>query len=222
EKHYDKFLTRELARCTTCHLPSDNKAPESLDDFPHNPFGVRLRAVGKELVAVGKRKDIPTRLRLVAHEDSDHDGVDNETELLLAHNPGDPKDTPTKKELSEAKKARGEFEKFLASYRWQPFDPVKRPEVPVIRGRRSNESLVSKSAIRNPKSEIGQSPLASAAAKFEIRNPIDAFIAAEHQARGLRPRPDAPKEILLRRVYLDLIGLSPTPEELAAFEADKS
>jgi hypothetical protein len=91
EKHYDKFLARELARCTTCHLPSDNKNPESLDDFPHNPFGVRLRAVGKELVAVGKRKDIPTRLQLVAHEDSDHDGVDNETELLLAHNPGDSK-----------------------------------------------------------------------------------------------------------------------------------
>jgi hypothetical protein len=124
--------------------------------------------------------------------------------------------------LSEAKKARGEFEKFLASYRWQPFDPVKRPEAPVVRGRRGNESLVSKSEIRNPKSEIGQSLLTPAAAKFEIRNPIDAFIAAEHQARGLRPRPDASKEILLRRVYLDLIGLSPTPEELAAFEADKS
>jgi len=46
EKHYDKFLTRELARCTTCHLPSDNKNPESLDEFPHNPFGVRLRSVG--------------------------------------------------------------------------------------------------------------------------------------------------------------------------------
>src|SRR5205823_7237697 len=38
----------------------------------------------------------------------------------------------------------------------------------------------------------------------------------------LQPRPEAPKAILLRRVYLDLIGLSPTPEELRAFENDRS
>src|SRR5262245_22899446 len=43
EKHYDRFLARELNRCTTCHLPSDKKAPESLQEFPHNPFGHRLR-----------------------------------------------------------------------------------------------------------------------------------------------------------------------------------
>src|SRR5438105_3121351 len=53
-------------------------------------------------------------------------------------------------------------------------------------------------------------------------NPIDAFIAAEHQRHGLKPRPHASKELLLRRVYLDLIGLAPTPEQLRAFEADSS
>src|SRR6187401_861957 len=37
---------------------------------------------------------------------------------------------------------------------------------------------------------------------------------------GLKPRPPATKAILLRRVYLDLIGLSPTPEEQRAFEED--
>ena len=35
EKHYDKFLVKNLARCTTCHLPSENKNPESLEDFPN-------------------------------------------------------------------------------------------------------------------------------------------------------------------------------------------
>jgi hypothetical protein len=55
-----------------------------------------------------------------------------------------------------------------------------------------------------------------------VRTPIDAFIAAEHEARGLQPRPTASKAILLRRVYLDLIGLSPTPEEQRAFEEDHS
>ncbi len=55
-----------------------------------------------------------------------------------------------------------------------------------------------------------------------VRNPIDAFLAAEHEARGLRPRPDADKGTLLRRVYLDLIGLAPTPEERLVFLADPS
>jgi len=52
------------------------------------------------------------------------------------------------------------------------------------------------------------------------RTPVDAFIAAEHEARGLRPRPEAPKPLLLRRLYLDLTGLPPTAEELAEFLGD--
>jgi hypothetical protein len=52
------------------------------------------------------------------------------------------------------------------------------------------------------------------------RNPIDAFLAAEHAKRGLTPRQPADKDVLLRRVYLDLIGLPPTREEQRAFLAD--
>ncbi len=55
-----------------------------------------------------------------------------------------------------------------------------------------------------------------------VRNPIDAFIAADQEKKGLRPLPPAEKGILLRRVYLDLIGLPPTPEQLRAFLADRS
>lgn len=55
-----------------------------------------------------------------------------------------------------------------------------------------------------------------------VRNPIDAFLAAEHEARGLAPRPEAARHILLRRLYLDLIGLPPTRDELRAFLADES
>jgi hypothetical protein len=54
------------------------------------------------------------------------------------------------------------------------------------------------------------------------RNPIDAFIAAQHAKHGLQPNPLASKETLLRRVYLDLIGLPPTRDELHAFLADTS
>src|SRR5262249_28168606 len=41
-------------------------------------------------------------------------------------------------------------------------------------------------------------------------NPIDAFLAAAHAKHGLAPSPPADKATLLRRVYLDLIGLPPT------------
>ena len=53
-------------------------------------------------------------------------------------------------------------------------------------------------------------------------NPVDAFITAKHDQVGLTARPLAEKHVLLRRVYLDLIGLPPTPDELHAFLADES
>jgi Protein of unknown function (DUF1553)/Protein of unknown function (DUF1549)/Planctomycete cytochrome C len=53
-------------------------------------------------------------------------------------------------------------------------------------------------------------------------NPIDAFLAAEWQKRGLKPVPFADKRLLLRRAYLDLIGLPPTAEQMDAFLKDPS
>jgi hypothetical protein len=53
-----------------------------------------------------------------------------------------------------------------------------------------------------------------------VRNPIDNFVLAELEKRGWRPSPPAAPRALLRRVYLDLIGLPPTPEEQAAFVRD--
>ncbi|MCZ2343614.1 MAG: DUF1553 domain-containing protein [Bacteroidales bacterium] len=58
--------------------------------------------------------------------------------------------------------------------------------------------------------------------KFVIQNPVDAFLAQQWQERGLTPNPPADPRLLVRRVYLDLIGLPPTPEETAAFLADRS
>lgn len=55
-----------------------------------------------------------------------------------------------------------------------------------------------------------------------IDHPIDQFLHAAYRSRGLRPVGFAEKLTLLRRVYLDLIGLPPTPAEQETFLADES
>jgi hypothetical protein len=72
------------------------------------------------------------------------------------------------------------------------FQPIREPNVPVVRDK-----------------------------KF-VRTPVDNFILARWEAAKLPPSPMADKRTLIRRATFDLIGLPPTPEEVAAFEADKS
>ena len=52
------------------------------------------------------------------------------------------------------------------------------------------------------------------------RNPIDQFVLSKLEARNWRPNLDASKAALLRRVYLDLIGLPPTIAEQDAYLAN--
>ena len=54
------------------------------------------------------------------------------------------------------------------------------------------------------------------------RNAIDHFILAKLEKQGLKPSPEADRITLVRRLYLDLIGLPPTPEEADAFVNDKT
>ena len=54
------------------------------------------------------------------------------------------------------------------------------------------------------------------------RNPVDAFIKAKLDKEGLVPAPRADKRALIRRAYLDLLGLLPSPSEVEAFVNDKS
>ena len=55
-----------------------------------------------------------------------------------------------------------------------------------------------------------------------IRNPVDAFIAEQHQRRGLTPSRPATRHVLLRRLYLDVLGVPPSREERARFLQDES
>ncbi len=55
-----------------------------------------------------------------------------------------------------------------------------------------------------------------------VANPVDAFLAAARDRRGLIALPPAAPHVLLRRLYLDLIGLPPTGDQLREFLADPS
>ncbi|TMQ31639.1 MAG: DUF1549 domain-containing protein, partial [Planctomycetota bacterium] len=118
--------------------------------------------------------------------------MSNLTEILTGHFPGDGSDKPTAAEVANASKLRAAFEQYRKSYQWHPFEQVQRPPLPMVRNR------------------------------AWVRNPIDAFVAAEHEARGLKPRPEAARHSWLRRVTLDLAGLPPTRTQLHAFLSDTS
>ncbi len=52
------------------------------------------------------------------------------------------------------------------------------------------------------------------------RNEIDRFVARDRTAQKLTPAPEADRETLVRRLYFDVIGLPPTPQQIAAFVND--
>jgi hypothetical protein len=65
-------------------------------------------------------------------------------------------------------------------------------------------------------------PVPAVRAKGLLASPLDAFLLAELEKRGMSFSPPAEKPTLLRRVTYDLTGLPPTPEEIEAFQKDTS
>ena len=55
-----------------------------------------------------------------------------------------------------------------------------------------------------------------------IKNPIDAFILAKLEREGVVPAPEADRPTLIRRLYLDLLGLIPAPAEIDEFIQDQN
>ena len=64
-------------------------------------------------------------------------------------------------------------------------------------------------------------PIPSVESPSWCRDPIDRFILARMEAAGLQPSPEARKEALIRRVYLDLAGTTPGPDVVDRFLADE-
>jgi hypothetical protein len=63
-------------------------------------------------------------------------------------------------------------------------------------------------------------PIPPVKAADRVRNPIDAFLLARLETKGLSFNPDASKEVLLRRLCVDLLGLPPTLQQRDEFLAD--
>jgi mono/diheme cytochrome c family protein len=55
-----------------------------------------------------------------------------------------------------------------------------------------------------------------------VKNPVDAFVLAKLEAKGLKPVAKASKAVLVRRAYYDLTGLPPTPAQVEKFVNDQS
>ena len=62
-----------------------------------------------------------------------------------------------------------------------------------------------------------QQPTVPPAGSGWVRNPIDAFVTVRHAQEGLVALEAAPPHILIRRLYLDLVGVPPTAAELEEF-----
>jgi Protein of unknown function (DUF1553)/Protein of unknown function (DUF1549)/Planctomycete cytochrome C/Concanavalin A-like lectin/glucanases superfamily len=108
----------------------------------------------------------------------------------------------------------------LAGASWQghwAYIKPERPAVPGTSGSVVSGSVISRSGPASTGSLITESLITSRA-----RNPIDAFVLAKLQSKGLRPAPEADRRTLARRLSLDLNGLPPTPEVVEAFVNDRS
>ena len=93
--------------------------------------------------------------------------------------------------------------------------------MPLAESKRPREPLISEQdrqfwSFQSPKRP--EVPLLGQAA---AANPIDLFVAKRLAKAGLRLAEQAPKRELARRVYFDLTGLPPLPEEVDAFVADE-
>jgi hypothetical protein len=119
---------------------------------------------------------------------------------------------PPKKKLSAE-----QIEKFEQWVKMGAPDPREAPpakavaETKPLSAEEAGRSLWALKPVERPDVPVGLT---------KSTNPIDAFVAAGYRSRGLTPVGRADRSTLLRRVYLDLIGIPPTPAEQNAFLND--
>src|ERR1700693_2375205 len=85
---------------------------------------------------------------------------------------------------------------------------------------RGSASIASHENTGLPNVELRPVKLPTAPAKSNLCNPIDRLMSAPLRAQGLDLTQVVPDRVFVRRVFLDLVGLLPTPAELDAFVRD--
>ena len=73
-----------------------------------------------------------------------------------------------------------------------------------------------------PRSNPPVPSFSSPADRHWVHNPIDAFVLSRLKKEGLKPAPPASRVALIRRVYFDLTGLPPSPEDVDRFVNDRA
>ncbi len=68
--------------------------------------------------------------------------------------------------------------------------------------------------------DVSRPPVPAVADEADVRNPIDRFVLALLEERGLRPVGEADRRVLIRRLSFDLLGLPPAPERVRRFVGD--
>jgi hypothetical protein len=63
-------------------------------------------------------------------------------------------------------------------------------------------------------------PPPAVSGKSRVSTPVDNFVVAKLESHRLAPSPEADRRTLIRRLYVDLVGLPPTPEDVDAFVKD--
>ncbi len=209
------------------------RAQPPAKDKPVDPDHAARMARGTELFKTSVRATLQTKcLRC-------HSGDQVESELDLGT-----REAMLKGGLGGAAVVPGDHKKSylyqVVAHQKNPHMPHERPKLPdaeiarlaewIDLGAPYDKPLVGKDdaaawtqkvVAADAKSHWAYRPLTRPAVPAGV-HPIDHFIGARLAAVGLKPNPPAEKRILLRRAYLDLIGLPPTPEQVDAFLADAS
>ncbi len=141
-------------------------------------------------------------------------GKPSESLLLKTLHYADELKMPPKGKLTDA--AIKDFEKWIAMGAPDPRTatavvPRRQVGMTIEEGRKFWAYQLPK----RPQVPVSREPKASV-------NEIDAFILAALEKKGLKPAPLADRATLIRRLYYDLVGLPPSPEEMDAFVADKN
>ncbi|MEX2169860.1 MAG: DUF1553 domain-containing protein [Pirellulales bacterium] len=108
-------------------------------------------------------------------------------------------------------------------------EPLKAEQIAALRNwiARNAQSPADEQPERDPREHwafrpIVRPPVPEVANAAWVRNPIDAFISRKHEQHGLIPQVEASREVLLRRLCFDLIGLPPADAETARLDSDRS